>query len=515
MKLKSRALLAGLSTLRLLLGTPALVFGFFSLLMFASGLIIVHREYDRLNRTGQELVRRVMERWTRTASSDYLGLRNLVDEVETWRGSTSQDEESASLETAESLRRMGAWFESQGARSPLFEILELRVFRSDRPAPIVWRSRSTGTSDSRWIRVPLLAQAGPLAAVWVDVLYQVESELGGVIAGLETSYRRLLLAVVGLSGYSLLCLIYTGVHAQTARKQSADEAARRATIELADRTCHELGNLAYVLGNERRNLDDHLDLAEAFLDQERQALDAAIARAGIDSASSDRLRAAWERERSARGIAALDLRESLVLARAVCHQISICSKYMNLTVRELDSYLKQTRLPLQIEPVELWACVDDAMLLLAPILEASAARVERVSATETPSRRVLADRRLLVHALVNVIKNALEAAAKSTSSPLITFRVRESGTRGEIEINDNGPGIAPQDLKRLFDAGYSTKGANRGRGLAIVQSSVESQGGSIEVTSDQGAGACFHISLPLEPQKRASSSGLFLLTRSR
>jgi len=66
----------------------------------------------------------------------------------------------------------------------------------------------------------------------------------------------------------------------------------------------------------------------------------------------------------------------------------------------------------------------------------------------------------------------------------------------EIKIADSGCGIAPDDLPRIFDRCFSTKGTGRGNGLAIVKSLVESHQGSISVDSTPGNGTTFTLRFP-------------------
>jgi signal transduction histidine kinase len=83
----------------------------------------------------------------------------------------------------------------------------------------------------------------------------------------------------------------------------------------------------------------------------------------------------------------------------------------------------------------------------------------------------------------------------------------ESGGAGTVQltVEDNGPGIVPQAMARIFDPGFSTKrkpgpwpeAAHQGLGLSIVRELVEGAGGKIRATSSQRAGARFEIELPL------------------
>ena len=150
-------------------------------------------------------------------------------------------------------------------------------------------------------------------------------------------HRRLVLAVTGLSGYSLLCLAYMVIQARSLSERAAREAAQTATLDLADRTCHELGNVAFVVANERRNLASHIELLERFVAEEPGARASALRRAGIDPAAAARFDQAIAREYADRGIdPAFELRRSAAMARDVCRQIAVCSDYITLTVREVN-----------------------------------------------------------------------------------------------------------------------------------------------------------------------------------
>jgi signal transduction histidine kinase len=128
-------------------------------------------------------------------------------------------------------------------------------------------------------------------------------------------------------------------------------------------------------------------------------------------------------------------------------------------------------------------------------LQGAGARVDRPG-DDGAGLRIRADRRLLVHALVNLLKNAVEAARGAGVRPRIGLGVVADDNRVVLEVADNGPGIPADALGRIFDLGYSTKGAGRGRGLAIVRESILAQHGVIDVASTPAAGTTFRITLP-------------------
>jgi signal transduction histidine kinase len=490
------------------LGTPGIVIAALSILAFVFGLVMVRREYDRLALARREAMRRLIGRWVRTASADYLSSRNLVDDAEDWRRSEPDQEVARRAGVAMALDRLGRWFEQQNARSPVVEVVEMWLTREGDPDPVHWQSRTGSSADSTILEgVPVLRPSSGRPGVWLDVRYRSEPEVARLAVELDTSYKRLSLAVLGLSGYSMLCLLYMGLHAHALHARTSREAAQQATLDLADRTCHELGNVAFVLSNERRNLSDHLDLVERFLEEGPEALESAIRRARVDASSAERLRQALRREYADRGIDPdVELRGGTSIARDVCRQIAVCSDYIALTVRELDGYLKQSALPVVAGPVDAADCFDDAQALLGPSLDAASVRIDRAdSASEHPFAR--ADRRLLVHALVNLLKNAVEATKGSGVEPCIRLSAKVEGPSVVLEVGDNGPGIAPEILPRIFDVGFSTKGAARGRGLAIVKDSIEAQGGQLQVRSEPGRGTTFRVTLPRAESPRPDPDG--------
>ena len=104
---------------------------------------------------------------------------------------------------------------------------------------------------------------------------------------------------------------------------------------------------------------------------------------------------------------------------------------------------------------------------------------------------------LLRQAFSNLLRNSLEACAAGSVAPRITVRGVTSDTIAEILVEDNGPGLAPEALRRLFQPFATTRPAGTGLGLAIVQKVIVSHNGRIEAANRPGGGAQFRIRLPL------------------
>jgi signal transduction histidine kinase len=485
-----------LARLHAILGAPGLMIGLFSILSLWFGLYVLAREYHRLRNVGREALRPAISTWIRTVPVHYLG-QTLADYADGWRRAPWGERNARLTALRQALAVLGNELHRPSLRAPLVEIEALDlVIRGERNPLASWRPPGPLPPDPDELtdRLPLLdARSG--TAVDIVVRYRLAPDIERAAAGLETSYHRLLLGLVGASGYALLCLGAMVLHVRALRDRVAKEAAQAATIDLADRTCHELGNVAFVLTNERRNLANHLDLIEQFVAEERSAVEAAARRAGLDSAQVERLCHALRREYADRGIdPTVELLGGTAIARDVCRQVAVCSEYIALTVRELDAYLKQSQLPVAVAATGLRECVEDALSLLGPALQTAGAIVEVRSDPSEPTIAV-ADRRLLVHALVNLLKNAVEAGALGKSVPRIEVSIRAENDRVQIEVADNGPGISSSEMPQIFDLGYSTKGPGRGRGLTIVRDSIEAQGGELGVSSEPGKGTRFSIVL--------------------
>ncbi|MDF0516931.1 PAS domain S-box protein [Bradyrhizobium yuanmingense] len=110
---------------------------------------------------------------------------------------------------------------------------------------------------------------------------------------------------------------------------------------------------------------------------------------------------------------------------------------------------------------------------------------------------VRGDRIQLQQVLVNLLVNAGQAMSGQSGSRTITLRAGIVDSEAlAITVQDNGPGIHPDDLPRLFDPFFTTKEGGMGMGLAICRTTVEAHGGRLSVASPTGSGATFQLTLP-------------------
>jgi signal transduction histidine kinase len=105
------------------------------------------------------------------------------------------------------------------------------------------------------------------------------------------------------------------------------------------------------------------------------------------------------------------------------------------------------------------------------------------------------DRTLLRQAVLNLIKNGLEALSKGGTLTVATRRVDDAV---EVAVSDTGPGIPPEVGRRLFEQFFTTKPQGTGLGLSITRQIVEEHEGQIRWTSTLGAGTTFTVSLPIK-----------------
>ncbi|MGU0041654.1 sensor histidine kinase [Citrobacter freundii complex sp. 2025EL-00176] len=102
---------------------------------------------------------------------------------------------------------------------------------------------------------------------------------------------------------------------------------------------------------------------------------------------------------------------------------------------------------------------------------------------------------VLITVLGNLIENALEALGQEPGGEIsVSLHYRHGWLH--CEVNDDGPGIVPEHIEHIFEKGVSSKGTERGVGLALVKQQVESVGGNISVESEPGVFTQFFVQLP-------------------
>ena len=146
----------------------------------------------------------------------------------------------------------------------------------------------------------------------------------------------------------------------------------------------------------------------------------------------------------------------------------------------------------ELSPIDAGDLLDWAYEFLLPL--AKQARVEMEVINGVSGLRIRADRHCLEQVLLNL---ALNAFRFMPTGGWLSVRGRiDCGGGIEIIVRDTGPGIAEEDLDRIFEAGFSTRPGSSGLGLAVCQRILEQHGGSIGAESRPGYGATFRVKIP-------------------
>ena len=146
----------------------------------------------------------------------------------------------------------------------------------------------------------------------------------------------------------------------------------------------------------------------------------------------------------------------------------------------------------------LGALLDEALALVQP--QAAAKQIALASDFDNPLLPVLADRRLLVQAAVQLLSNAVKYTPAGGE---VVLRSRAVGDRARVEIEDNGVGLGPEDCVKVFEKFYRVpqfKGMapGTGLGLPLARHIVENlHGGTLTVESQPGEGSLFAVELSL------------------
>jgi two-component system, NtrC family, nitrogen regulation sensor histidine kinase NtrY len=160
----------------------------------------------------------------------------------------------------------------------------------------------------------------------------------------------------------------------------------------------------------------------------------------------------------------------------------------------VDEFSRFARLPdIKLEIGNLNQLITNAV----PLFHDRGVSIKLDLAEDLPN--VLMDEEQMRRVFANIIENSCEAVDKSNEVNTIVIRSEYYQSRElvVVEISDNGKGINPRDIQKLFQPYYSTKGRGTGLGLAIVQRIILDHGGKIVVSNNPKGGAKFSLELPL------------------
>jgi signal transduction histidine kinase len=357
-----------------------------------------------------------------------------------------------------------------------------------------------GATEARWWTVAGPGKEGQVRALTVPLVLNGQPSGTLVVASTTTAVERtvdhLLSAVAWASGLGLafaVALAFISVRrtlrplSRMAAEIDAIEPKGELPASLAttvDAPEDEVGRVADAFDNLLGRIDDAIASQRRFISDASHELRTPLTVARghlelvgrLDDPDADRsIRLALEELDRIRSI----VEELLLLAR-------------------LDEGL-----PLSPEPVEIDLLLREAalrgMVLVPEGAGGGRPAEDRVVVDAAEGLTAVADPDRLLQVVCNLTGNAMRHGGEGVR---VTLGARRGpGGRVVVEVADNGPGIPAPDLPHVFDRFYRGSAARRGvpggagLGLAIVASLVEAMGGTVSVSSTEGAGTTFSISL--------------------
>jgi heavy metal sensor kinase len=258
-------------------------------------------------------------------------------------------------------------------------------------------------------------------------------------------------------------------------KISAGDLSQRINV---GETESELGRLAGVLNSTFARLD------AAFAQQQQFTSDAAHELRTPVSVMLTQTQTTLNRERSA-----AEYRETL----------ESCQRAAQRMRRLIETLLELARLdagqqPMKRSRFDLAQTARDCVTLISPLADTRHVKIS----CDLPPLECLGDSERLSQVITNLLTNAITYNKENGE-----VRVRGEAKNGSVivTVSDNGVGISPEALPRVFDRFYradsSRTSGNTGLGLAISKAIVEAHGGEIEVSSQPEVGSVFTMRLPV------------------
>jgi signal transduction histidine kinase len=200
--------------------------------------------------------------------------------------------------------------------------------------------------------------------------------------------------------------------------------------------------------------------------------------------------------------AAFSLQRALKQGKPANEQIRIIQEEVEHSDRIITQIMGYAQLSEgHVEKLDVIEELDRAIERVFPRAAGFPVRVHRKYAPPFPP--LVMQRRHLFDAFVNVLQNARDALGAAGGNAWATVRCRDDYSI-EVTLRDDGPGISPDKLGKIFEAYYTTKDKGTGLGLATVKTNVELYGGTVRVESELGKGASFILLFPARTLMKAT-----------
>ena len=186
-------------------------------------------------------------------------------------------------------------------------------------------------------------------------------------------------------------------------------------------------------------------------------------------------------------------------AKQVLERVQINGTHLLALINDvLDlSKIEAGELSLALEDYSVRNVVDTVVVQAGSLAQAKGLELAADVADDLP--KGLGDERRLTQVVLNIVSNAIKFTEKGS----VTISASTASGMFEIAITDTGPGIAPEDQARIFEAFQQVDNSNTrkkggtGLGLSISKRMVEMHGGTMTVESELGIGSTFFVRLPI------------------
>jgi len=171
--------------------------------------------------------------------------------------------------------------------------------------------------------------------------------------------------------------------------------------------------------------------------------------------------------------------------------IEECQRAADIT-RRILRFAKPA--PSDLAPLDLKTTIEETLTLAG--YQVRLEKVERIVSVPAELPKVRGNQNQLQEVILNLILNACQAMGEQGGKLMLRAEVAQDAFV-TLRVADTGPGIPAGKLVKIFDPFYTTKQTGTGLGLFVSQRIVKAHGGTIEVESREGKGACFTIRLPV------------------